>query len=549
MPDFSLPPNVSTPFEAAGRGRRLSGWIPSGQGPVKSVECNLQNLRNRARDSVRNDAIAAAAVRTWTVGLVGSGIVARTVGASPAQKSRIDALWRAWTPFAAADDCADFFGLQTIVARALIEAGEAFVVARPRLPIDGLPVPIQIQILEADMLPLYDRVLENGHCIVQGIEFDKTGRRVAYWFHKNHPGDGMINFETDLLRVEARLVSHIFAPGRPGQVRGVPTLSPILAKLRSVGNFDDAVLHRQELANLFCGFVRREPGTGDAAIDPLTGLPVQHGNDGSPIAGLEPGLMQELMPGESVDFSEPPDAGASYSEFMRTQAQAIAAGVGLPYELLTGDIRDVSDRTLRVSLNQWYRQIEALQWQILIPRFCAFVRKAWADAALLSGALTVAEAELARACEWSPPRFKYLHPVQDINALRAEVDAGFRSRSSVISEMGFDVADVDAERAADAAREVELDLQSEAQRIAEAEASKLEAEAEAAVQQSTAAKAAAAEARAAADRTRIETRSLEARAHLEDEAARNRVQSSALELEAAQLGLAELRSGWQPGNA
>lgn len=53
-----------------------------------------------------------------------------------------------------------------------------------------------------------------------------------------------------LVRVPAAQVLHIFEPVEPGQLRGVPRLSPVLKRLRSLDNYDDAVLFRQEVANL-----------------------------------------------------------------------------------------------------------------------------------------------------------------------------------------------------------------------------------------------------------------------------------------------------------
>lgn len=69
-------------------------------------------------------------------------------------------------------------------------------------------------------------------------------------------------------------------------------------------NFDDAVLFRQEVANLFAGFITR-PSPGDLPpIDPINGGPVRMDGDGfTPMVGLEPGTMQELLPGEQVEFS------------------------------------------------------------------------------------------------------------------------------------------------------------------------------------------------------------------------------------------------------
>ena len=53
---------------------------------------------------------------------------------------------------------------------------------------------------------------------------------------------------------------------------------------------------------------------------------------------------------------------------MRLQLHAIAAGVGLTYELLTGDLSQVNYSSIRAGLIEFRRRMEALQWQLLRPR-------------------------------------------------------------------------------------------------------------------------------------------------------------------------------------
>lgn len=542
-------------YEGAGQGRRLAGWKAPSTGPVQAVAPALTTLRNRARDAARNAPLAAAIVRAWLSALVGSGIVCRTQTDDTKLRAKIEKAWRDWLPQADSSGAAsDFYALQTLAVRAFVTDGECFLRIRSRRLSDGLAAPVQIELLESDLLPQLDLQLSDGNRIIQGVEFDRLGRRVAYHFHRAHPGDKGA-FSTDLgsySRVPAEFVSHVFAPERPGQVRGVSVLAPILTRLRVIDDFVDATSERARLANLFAMFIKRPMPTGaEAEIDPLTGKGIAYDGDGAPMAPLEPGLSQELLPGEEVTFSDPPQPGAEFAEFVRSQIAQIAAGAGgMPTEFLTGDLRDVTDRALRVSLNEWRRVAEAVQWQIIIPRICMPVRAAWAQAAMLAGSLTAAEAMAANVCEWTPPRHRHLHPVQDVQGLKAEVDAGFRSRASVIAEYGYDVADVDAERAADAAREEALGLQSDAERLAEAEAAKLEAEAEKATREAEAAKAAAAEARANAERLKAENATSEAtKAHAiteakeRAEAAKLATKTARLEVQAAELGLAELKEG------
>jgi len=445
--------------DAAGTGRRMRGWMPSSSGPNR-VNHGAATIRNRARDAARNDWAGKAIPSRWAANLVGTGIIARPKTKDAELKAMLVALWDDWLEVCDADGVLDGYGQQNLIARNWIEAGEVFVRLRPRLPADGLPVPLQIQLLEADMVPAVDTTAPNGNPIVQGIEFNGLGQRVAYWMLRNHPGDGIGDTATTV-RVPAEFVLHIYEPTRPGQLRGVSDLAPILARLRGVGDFDDAVLERQKIANLFTAFLEKSPSTGDAALDPVTGQPVKLDTDGTPMAAMEPGTVQELLPGESIKFGDPPDAGTGYTDFTRQQYQGVAAGTGLPYELLTGDLRDVSDRALRVILNEFRRHCQQRQWHILIPQFCRKVRNAWADAAVLAGALSGAEGREAKRVTWVPQGWAYIHPTQDAQAQQMLVESGFTSRTRIITERGDDPEEIDLERAEDDLREDALGLGSD----------------------------------------------------------------------------------------
>ncbi|MFP3624870.1 phage portal protein, partial [Burkholderia sp. SIMBA_051] len=71
--------------------------------------------------------------------------------------------------------------------------------------------------------------------------------------------------------VPADDVAHVFQPLRAGQVRGVPELSTVLLRLHSLDNFDDAVLFRQEISNLFAGFLVKPNAEPGLLGDPVTG--------------------------------------------------------------------------------------------------------------------------------------------------------------------------------------------------------------------------------------------------------------------------------------
>lgn len=453
-------------YDAAGQGRRLAGWNPPASGPNRAIE-GLQTIRNRARDSARNDWSGTSANQKWTTNLIGIGIVPRFKRiTNKARKQQINDWWTDFVAQCDADSVLNYYGLQTLATRTWLDGGEVFVRRRARFMDEDLPAPVQFQLLEAEMVPMLDadsyKGLPQGNKIRSGIELNKRGRRVAYWMYKEHPGDksmGYINAD-ELVRVAASDVIHLYEPLRPGQLRGVSLLTPILTRLRNIENYDDATLTRQQLANLIVAFITRKlpPMTGDEDIDGFTGQPFDTDAEGTPLVGLQPGLVQELDDGQDVTWSNPPEAGTTYSDYMRTQHMGTAAGTGLPYELFSGDIKEVSDRTLRIVINEFRRHAEQRQWQLIIPNFCQKTLNWAVDAAVLAGDISVDEADSVKRVEWATHGWAHIHPVQDPEGKKLEVDAGFRSRSSVIGERGDDPDAVDDERAADQDREKSLGL-------------------------------------------------------------------------------------------
>ncbi|MFP3624426.1 phage portal protein, partial [Burkholderia sp. SIMBA_051] len=78
----------------------------------------------------------------------------------------------------------------TLAARAFFGDGEVLVRRRLRRPDDGLPVPLQLQVLEGDLLPVEKNELRpDGGEIINGVEYDGDDRRVAYHLLRRHPGE------------------------------------------------------------------------------------------------------------------------------------------------------------------------------------------------------------------------------------------------------------------------------------------------------------------------------------------------------------------------
>lgn len=430
-------------YDSAGSGRRLQRWTTS-QGSMNSMLLgDLETLQNRSRDVVRNNPYAANILDVLTANAVGTGIKPQSLST---QKDAVDALWLEWTDEADWDGQHDFYGLQSLILRSVVETGECFV--RFKINRKNKTVPLQLQVLESEFLDNTTTWLPNGNRIVGGVELDSQGRRLAYHLYKHYPGDE--GFEAqEKVRIGTKDLLHVFKPLRPGQVRGEPWLARVLLKLHELDQYDDAELVRKKTSAMFAGFITR--------LDPeLSMVGEGEANEqGQAFAGLEPGTMQFLEPGEDVKFSAPSDVGGTYEAFMRQQLRSIAVGMGITYEQLTGDLSSVNYSSMRAGLVEFRRRIGMVQHHLLVYQLCRPVWNRWFELAQLTNKLPF---EATPDVKWIPQGFEWVDPLKDLNSQILAIQNGLKSRAEVVSELGYDVEEIDQEIAADCERERALGL-------------------------------------------------------------------------------------------
>jgi lambda family phage portal protein len=450
---------VHARLEGAMSQRRLRGWLPPLENINSLVASGGPRLLARSRELVVTNGYAANACEAFASNLVGDGIKPSSLIEDPALRDRVQRLWLAWTDEADADGLTDFYGLQAMVAREMFVAGECFVRLRPRRAEDGLLVPLQLQLLQSEMLPFdATETAPNGNRIRCGIEFDAIGRRQAYHFRRRHPGDstdqGMITSET--VRVPADEVLHIYRPIDAGQIRGLPHVAPAMVRLFLLDQYDDAELDRKKTAAMFAGFI-----TKTAPEEQLMGE-IEATDDSGATVSLEPGTLQVLLPGEDVKFSSPADVGGGYEAFQYRTLLSVSASLGLPYHLVTGDVRQANYSSLRAELVEFRRRVEQLQHGVIAHQLCRPVWARWLETAVLSGALDLPDFARSparyRPVNWIPPRWDWVDPLKDIQAQVLAMEAGITSRRKVVEATGYDVEEVDRENATDAARAAALGL-------------------------------------------------------------------------------------------
>lgn len=169
--------------------------------------------------------------------------------------------------------------------------------------------------------------------------------------------------------------------------------------------------------------------------------------------------MQFLDPGEDVKFSSPADVGGTYEAFIKQQLRAISVGLGITYEQLTGDLSGVNYSSIRAGLLEFRRRCTALQHNLMVFQFCRPIWNKFIELAVLSGAIDIPEDPTFSLVKWIPQGFTWVDPLKEQNAQMNAVRCGFKSRAEVVSELGYDVEEIDEEIAADNARADILNLQ------------------------------------------------------------------------------------------
>lgn len=420
-------------YEAAKNGRRTAGWRADSTSANAEITASLVTLRNRSRSLVRDNPYAGSAISKLVANSIGTGIVPKF--ADP----KAQGLWASWQTECDAEGDLDFYGLQSLAARTLFESGEVLVRFRPRRLNDGLTVPLQIQILEGDFLD-QDKTedLPGGGYIIQGVEFNAIGQVQAYWLFDRHPGEvGRLFRSLTSRRIPASELLLVFERHRPGQVRGVPRLASVMLKLRDIDDVEDATLMRKKVEACLAAFV--------TSADPNKTLGVaQVSPDGQPATRLAPAQINRLRPGETVEFSNPPSS-QGYADYMRTQLRAVAAGSGVTYEQLTGDLSQVNYSSSRAGMLEFRRDIERWQWLTFIPLFCQPIAARFLQAAWLADSLKSPDS----AVSWTPPKFDWVDPVKDVAGELLEIAAGLKPWQEAVRRRGYDPDEVLAQVKAD----------------------------------------------------------------------------------------------------
>ncbi len=182
--------------------------------------------------------------------------------------------------------------------------------------------------------------------------------------------------------------------------RATSWFAPVTLRMKDFDDYEDAALMKQKIAACLA-VILTDPdgssaplGTADDTATPAIDL-------------LSPGMIANFAAGKTATVVDPP-AVNEHDAYSKTILRAIATGLGVTYEDLTGCYDGLPFSAARMSRLRHWARVDDWRWRMLIPQFCDPVWD-WAMRAATVGGLEVPIGQRLTA-EWTCPPMPLLDP-------------------------------------------------------------------------------------------------------------------------------------------
>ncbi len=341
-----------------------------GLSPNAAVNTEVRRiLRNRARYEVANNSYAKGIVLTLANDTIGTGPRLQMLTEDAEANARIEDAFEQWSR------AVDLAGKLRTMRLARAESGEAFalLVSNPAI---GSPVSLDLKLIEADQVctPLLRRGRADE---VDGIVLDQWGNPSAYRVLKRHPGDsGLLRAPIDDLTAydtyAASAVVHYFRTDRPGQLRGIPDITPALPLFAQLRRYTLATIAAAETAANFAAVIYTDaPPNGEA--DPLEPMDEVE---------LEQRLATVLPGGWKLGQVHAEQPTTTFGEFKREILNEIARCLNMPFNVAAGNSSGYNYASGRLDHQVYFKSLRVDQHHLQLAVLDRILT-AWLNEAVL----------------------------------------------------------------------------------------------------------------------------------------------------------------------
>ncbi|MFO0491567.1 MAG: phage portal protein [bacterium] len=410
-------------------------------------------LRNRARYEVANNSYAKGIVLTLANDTVGTGPRLQMLTDDAAANRRVEELFEAWAA------AIDLPGKLRTMRMARAESGEAFGLLVSSPGIDS-PVKLDLRLIEPEQVASPQLPWTRGARAVpseaDGIVLDAYGLPAAYRVLRQHPGDVSVwtgpgaGAEPAFDTLPANSVLHYFRPDRPGQLRGVPDITPALPLFAQLRRYTLAVIAAAETAADFAAVLYTDaPANGEA--DPLEPMDEVE---------LEKRMATVLPGGWKLGQVHAEQPTTSYAEFKREILNEIARCLNMPFNVAAGNSSGYNYASGRLDHQTYFKSLRVDQHHLRLAVLDRLLR-AWLDeAALVEGLLpqSMRVRGAATPHTWFWDGVEHVDPAKEANAQATRLTNHTTTLAHEYARQGRDWEDELRQRAKELALMAELGL-------------------------------------------------------------------------------------------
>ena len=341
------------------------------------------------------------------------------------------------------DGALSFELFQQNVEKIRVQDGECFI------RIHTINRQIKLEILDtARLQQSNNQHLANCNYISNGIEFDQWHRPVNYYFCRFDPVT--YTYSTgDYEVIPANEICHYFIADQQGQERGLPDLVATSKLIEDLKNFTEAALTAKRVSASSMAFITNNNDTTSTDL-----LGADERDEVTPVYTeyFEAGFIGELGEGQDIKTVTPTNGVDGIDQFTNELMNQISMGLNVTKQALLSDTSNASFSAARLTekLQQttFRTRTNVLISKVLKPIYIAWLKNEMINNSKLN--LSFSDFDDLICARYILQKPISLDPVKDIQAELLQLEAGIKSKTQVIAELGGDpvkvLAEVQAEK-------------------------------------------------------------------------------------------------------
>lgn len=298
------------------------------------------------------------------------------------------------------------------------------------------PVSLDIKLIEADQITSANPVNDDPNNI-DGVILDRFGNPIKYELLDRHPGDRAGGMPSSKV-IPAEYMLQYLRQDRPGQVRGIPELTPALPLFALLRRFILAVLTSAESAASFAAVLKTSAppmgeddgaGAGAAASIP-PGFSIE----------IERNMLTSLPEGWDISQLRAEHPNSTFSEFYDKILGNIGCVMSLPFNVVACNSSGYNYASGRLDYQSFDLSLrverELIEQQILDRIFREWLVEASAISGFLPG--SVKNLDVMYEHQWFWDGREHVDPVKEATAQQIRLKNGTTTLAVEYAKVGRD---------------------------------------------------------------------------------------------------------------